>query len=127
MADSIPEADSLPSARLCESRVVLDFVSEQLALIGAAIVRANSSFATSVVINLTNRFPRIAEVSELSGICTKLIIESLEEKGYLCQLRAEPPEIHLRVSWGQTNKQEELESASSYLALRMVRQSPLTK
>lgn len=121
MSDTIPEADSLPSARLCESRVVLDFVSEQLTAIGAAIIRANASFATAVVIPLTGRFPRIAEVNELSGICTKLIIEELEEKGYLCQLRAEPPEIHLRVSWGQTNKKEELDSASNFLALRTVK------
>ena len=122
MADSIPEADSLPSARLCESRVVLDFVTEQLTIIGSAIVRANGAFNTFIVVNLTGRFPRVSDTTELSGICTMRIIEELEEKGYQCQLRAEPPEIHLRISWGQTNKKEELDSATNFLALRTIKQ-----
>jgi hypothetical protein len=120
MSDPIPEADSLPSARLSECQTVQNFVREQLISIGAAIVKANGTFSTAIVINLSGRFPRVHDGLELSGICTMLIIKELEEKGYDCQVRA-APEVHLRISWGQSSKKEELEEAANFLASRIIK------
>lgn len=117
--DSIPEAESLPSARLSESRVVLDMVADQLTTIGSCIVRANAQFNNAAVINLTRR----TESVELSGVCIMLVIKHLEEKGYVCQLRAEPPDVQLRISWGHSSKKEELDEATSFLAARTVKGS----
>lgn len=106
----LPLASELQSCQVSESRAVREYLTAQRVTIGSAIRQASESREGSVVLDLTNTFPKIGSVktSDVQLICLRHLIEELETRGYkvfACFVSGTPT-VHLEISWQAAGSKE---------------------
>lgn len=118
----IPQASELRSCLVSESHAVREYLTSQRAIIASAITQTSENRENSVVLDLTNTFPKLAAVktADVQLICLRHLIEEMEALGYTVFARfvRDSPLVHLEISW-QANGSKEAQEALEFMRTRI--------